>query len=96
MEKFGKWIKQQRRTKGLGRYRCAGFAFVGGETLRLIENGNSNPADCKVKTLYGLAKVLNLDIAEVVERAVREDIEFMKWLDSGMGFYAKWQSDNPW
>lgn len=79
-EPFGKWIKRNRRAKGLGLWRCAGKAHLGGEALRLIETGKSNPADCKVKTLYGLAVVLGLDLAEVIERAVGSDGEYMYWL----------------
>ena len=70
---FGRWVKARRQELGLGRYRCAGRASIGGEAL---------PSLCKVGTLYGLAKVLELDIAEVMERAAQEDrglIETLEW-----------------
>ena len=86
---FGTWIKQHRRAKGIGRLRCAGYAAIGGEALRLIENGTTIPGKCKLTTIYGLAKILDLDLAEVVERAAQEDEEYMKWLGVGMEFYAK-------
>lgn len=92
--KFGKWLKQQRRSKRLGLWRCAGFAGIGGEALRLIEAGKTNPADCKVKTLFGLARVLDLDIGEIVSRAVSNDADFMEWSDTGMRFYAEWEEEN--
>ena len=40
---FGRWIKARRRELGLGRYRCAGRASIGGEALRLIECGRTCP-----------------------------------------------------
>lgn len=79
---FGRWIKARRRELGLGRYRCAGRASIGGEALRLIECGRTCPSLCKVGTLYGLAKVLELDIVEVMERAAQENrrlIETLEW-----------------
>ncbi len=77
---FGKWIKARRRALGLGLWRCALHARIGGEALRLIETGKSNPAGCKLATLYGLAGALGLDVAEVVERAASEDPHLMDWL----------------
>ena len=79
---FGRWIKARRRELGLGRHRCAGRASIGGEALRLIECGRSCPSLCKAATLYSLAKVLKLDVAEVMERAAQEDrrlIETLEW-----------------
>ena len=79
---FGRWIKARRRELGLVRYRCAGRAAIGGEALRLIECGRSRPSLCKAGTLYSLAYVLELDVAEVMERAAQEDrrlIETLEW-----------------
>ena len=78
---FGRWVKARRRELGLGRYRCAGRAIIGGEALRLIECGRTCPSLCKVGTLYGLATVLELDIAEVMERAAQEDRGLIKALE---------------
>ena len=78
---FGKWIKNRRRALGLGLWRCAGYARIGGEALRLIETGKSNPAACKVSTLYALARVLELEPAKVIEKAVKEDRDLMEWLE---------------
>lgn len=79
---FGKWIKARRRFLGLGLWPCALRSYIGGEALRLIETGKSHPAGCKVSTLYGLAKTLKLDPAEVLERAIAEDRELVWWLDT--------------
>lgn len=43
--------------------------------------GGPAPSLCKVGTLYGLAKVLELDIAEVMERAAQEDRGLIKTLE---------------
>lgn len=77
---FGKWIKARRLFLGLGLHRCACHAYIDGEALRLIETGRSKPSGCKVGTLYGLAKVLELDPLEVFERAAKEDTELQEWL----------------
>ena len=84
---FGRWIKARRRELGLGRYRCAGRAIIGGEALRLIECGKTCPSLCKADTLYGLAKVLNLDVAEVMDRAAQENhslVETLEWAEEHM------------
>jgi len=84
---FGRWVKARRQELGLGRYRCAGRAIIGGEALRLIECGKTCPSLCKAGTLYGLAKVLKLDVAEVMERAAQEDrslVEALEWAEEHM------------
>ena len=84
---FGRWIKARRRELGLGRYRCAGRAIIGGEALRLIECGKTCPSLCKAGTLYGLAKVRNLDVAEVMDRAAQENhslVETLEWAEEHM------------
>jgi ribosome-binding protein aMBF1 (putative translation factor) len=81
MESFGKWIKAERYKKGMGLWRLACSAHVGGEALRLIEVGKSNPAGCKVETLYGIAKVLGLDLVEVIERAMMERPDILEYLE---------------
>ena len=78
--RFGKWIKKRRRSLRLGLWNCACHAGIGGEALRLIETGKSNPAGCKTSTLYGLARVLKIEPAEIIERAMREDPKLMEWL----------------
>jgi hypothetical protein len=85
MEPFGKWIKRQRHMKRIGLWRCACNAHIGGEALRLIEAGKSNPAGCKVGTLYGIDRVLNLDMLEVIERAMSERPEVLAWLGKYAG-----------
>lgn len=79
---FGKWIKARRRTPGLGLWRCALHARIGGEALRLIETGKSNPAGCKLSTLYGLAGTLCREFLErsrwswlFLDEATQERIE---------------------
>jgi hypothetical protein len=85
MEPFGKWLKAQRHRKRIGLWKCACRAHIGGEALRLIETGKSNPAGCKVETLYGLSKVLGLDLGEVIERAMRERLEVLEYLEKYAG-----------
>jgi hypothetical protein len=65
LEQFGAWIKKHRVNKKIGLWRCAGYANIGGEALRLIETGKTNPAHCKASTLYGLARILELDPADL-------------------------------
>jgi hypothetical protein len=89
LEPFGKWIKENRVKKRIGLWRCAGYASIGGEALRLIETGRTNPAHCKASTLYGLARILELDTAEVLERAVREDEGLMTLVHSGQNWRAR-------
>ena len=84
---FGRWVKARGQELGLGRYRCAGRAIIGGEALRLIECGRTCPSLCKAGTLYGLAKVLNLDVAEVMDRAAQENhslVETLEWAEEHM------------
>jgi transcriptional regulator with XRE-family HTH domain len=87
MNGFGQWVKKRRRSMGIGRCRCAGYAGIDGETLRLIEAGRTNPADCKASTLYSLAHALGLEPAAFIERAVRDDGEFVRRFE----FCRKWQ-----
>jgi hypothetical protein len=84
-ETFGKWIKAKRHGKRRGLWRCACDAHVGGEVLRLIEAGRSNPAGCKVETLYGIAKALDLALLEVIERAMAERPDVLEWLEKYAG-----------
>lgn len=77
---FGQWLKARRRSAGLSLGRCALRAGIAAEALRLIEVGRSNPADCRAGTLYGLAKVLRIPPAEMLERATQEDIKLRVWL----------------
>jgi hypothetical protein len=93
MQPFGEWIKSERVKKRIGLWRCAGYASIGGEALRLIETGKTNPADCKASTLYGLARTLELDLAEVIERAVRQDGESIKLLEFGQNWRAGERED---
>jgi hypothetical protein len=88
MQAFGEWIKSERVKKRIGLWRCAGYATIGGEALRLIETGKTNPADCKAATLYGLARTLELEPLEVFERAVQQDERFMKVLRRGQIYKA--------
>jgi hypothetical protein len=89
VESFGKWIKTRRVNKRLGLWRCAGYAGIGGEALRLIEAGKTNPAQCKTSTLYGLAVVLEIEPQEVIERAIHQDEELMRRLALG----EKWKAE---
>jgi DNA-binding Xre family transcriptional regulator len=93
MQPFGLWIKERRVKKMIGLWRCAGYAGIGGEALRLIETGKTNPAHCKASTLYGLARILELNTADVLERAVREDEEFMTSVHSGQDWKARESGD---
>jgi transcriptional regulator with XRE-family HTH domain len=89
METFGKWIKKLRQEKHIGLWRCAGYAGIGGEALRLIKTGKTNPANCKASTLYGLAGILEVDPAELIGRAVHQDEALVKLLRFG----AKWREE---
>jgi hypothetical protein len=89
MDPFGRWIKERRISKRLGLWRCAGYSGIGGEALRLIETGRTNPANCKASTLYGLARILELDPMEVIERAIRQDEELMRRLSFG----ERWKTE---
>jgi hypothetical protein len=93
MQSFGAWIKERRVKKMIGLWRCAGYAGIGGEALRLIETGKTNPAQCKASTLYGLARILELDTAEVLERAVRADEDFMTLIYRGQNWKARERED---
>jgi len=77
---FGLWIKTRRRSLGLSLGKCALRAGVSAEALRLIEGGKTNPADCRVATLYGLAKILRFPIAEMIEMATSADVPLRVWL----------------
>jgi len=77
---FGKWLKARRRSVGLSLGKCALRAGIGAEALRLIETGRSNPSDCRVGTLYGVSKVLNIPITEMIERATNADVPLRVWL----------------
>ena len=88
MQNFGQWIKKRRHEKHIGLYRCAGYAGIGGEALRLIEAGKTNPANCKVSTLYALARVLELDLMTVIESAISQDNELTQLYQ----FCQKWQA----
>lgn len=77
---FGVWIRGRRRSLGLSLGKCALRAGIGAEALRLIETGKSNPSDCRVGTLYGLAKVLRIPPAYMFERATQEDVKLRAWL----------------
>jgi hypothetical protein len=94
-ERFGKWLKKQRHGKKIGLWTCACNAHVGGEALRLIEAGKSNPAGCKVETLYGLSRVLKLDIADMIERAMRERPEVLAYLEKYTGPSNRQQANQP-
>lgn len=85
MESFGKWIKDTRHRERIGLWPCAYSAHVGGEALRLIEAGKSNPAGCKVETLYGIARALGLDLIEVIERAMMEKPDILEHLEKHAG-----------
>jgi hypothetical protein len=93
METFGQWIKRHRVQKMIGLWRCAGYARIGGEALRLIEAGKTNPAHCKVSTLYGLTRILELDTADVIERAVREDEGLVASIYRGQNRKARERED---
>jgi transcriptional regulator with XRE-family HTH domain len=84
MEPFGKWIKRLRQEKRIGLWRCAFYAGIGEEALRLLECGKTNPAHCKASTLYGLAEVLEVDPAVLIETAVHQDKELVERLRRGM------------
>lgn len=90
MEPFGQWIKTRRRRMGLGLHRCAMYAYIGGEGLRLIETGKTDPSSCKAATLYGLARVLKLDVEEVIERAAQTNPKLMEWLE------REWPDKRNW
>jgi len=77
---FGAWIKARRRVMGLSLGKCALRAGIGAEALRLIETGRSNPSDCRVGTLYGLAKVMRIPLTKMIERATQEDVKLRAWL----------------
>ena len=77
---FGKWLKSRRMIAGLSLGKCALRAGIGAEALRLIETGKSNPSDCRVGTLYGLAKVLRIPLTKMIERATQEDVKLRAWL----------------
>jgi hypothetical protein len=89
LEAFGTWIKEHRVNKRIGLWRCAGYASIGGEALRLIETGKTNPAHCKASTLYGLARILELEPLEVFERAVQQDEVFMEVSRRGQIYKAR-------
>jgi hypothetical protein len=93
MQPFGEWIKENRARSMIGLCRCAGYAGIGGEALRLIETGKTNPAHCKASTLYGLARILGLDTAEVLERAARSDEDFMNLVYRGHNYRARERED---
>jgi hypothetical protein len=93
LEPFGAWIKGHRVKKKIGLWRCAGYASIGGEALRLIETGKTNPAHCKVSTLYGLARILELDPSEVIERAIYQDEELTRRLWRGQNWKARERED---
>ena len=84
MESFGKWIKNRRHEKHIGLYRCAGYTGIGGEGLRLIECGKTNPANCKAATLYALALILELDPLDVIRKAIHQDDELVRRLRRSM------------
>jgi transcriptional regulator with XRE-family HTH domain len=94
VETFGKWIKRLRHEKHMGLWRCAGYAGIGGEALRLIETGKTNPAQCKVSTLYGLAEVLEIDPAALIDRAIHQDEELVKRLRYGMEWREREREDS--
>jgi len=77
---FGAWIKRRRKIMGLSLGKCALRAGIGAEALRLIETGRSNPSDCRVGTLYGVSKVLNIPTTEMIERATNADVPLRVWL----------------
>jgi len=77
---FGKWLKSRRMIAGLSLGKCALRAGIVAESLRLIEIGRSNPSDCRAGTLYGLAKILRIPPAEMLERATQEDLNLRLWL----------------
>ena len=77
---FGKWLKARRKIAGLSLGRCALRAGIVAESLRLIETGKSNPSDCRAGTLYGLAKILRIPPAEMLERATNADVPLRAWL----------------
>jgi hypothetical protein len=93
MQSFGEWIKENRVRSMIGLWRCAGYAGIGGEALRLIECGKTNPAHCKASTLYGLARILGLDTAEVLERAAKSDEDFMNLVYRGQNYRARDRED---
>jgi transcriptional regulator with XRE-family HTH domain len=94
METFGKWIKKLRQEKHIGLWRCACYAGIGGEALRLIETGKTNPANCKASTLYGLAKILEVDPAILIELAVHQDEALVKRLLSGREWREREREDS--
>ena len=65
---------------GLSLGKCALRAGIVAESLRLIEIGRSNPSDCRAGTLYGLAKILRIPPAEMLERATQDDLNLRLWL----------------
>jgi transcriptional regulator with XRE-family HTH domain len=93
VKSFGKWIKKLRQEKHISLWRCAGYAGIGGEALRLIECGKTNPAHCKASTLYGLALILELDPLDVIRRAVHQDPELVERLRFGADWKDRERED---
>jgi len=103
MKSFGTHVKNRRHDKRISMHTCAAYACISSEALRLIECGVTNPAKCKVSTLYGLAHVLGYEITELIQRAMAEDVESMRLLserqkalerdrDENYRRYTKWAS----